>query len=160
MAACRKHKAKLVIAKLDRLSRSLAFIATLMEAGIEFVAVDNPHANNLTVHILAAMAQYEREQISKRTRDALQAAKARGIKLGNPRIAEAAGLGVEAIKAAADQFAANVLPVIRDIQKEFDQRQRHCSQAQRAWGKDGARGEVVTHPSPQCPDACLIRPPP
>jgi DNA invertase Pin-like site-specific DNA recombinase len=63
------------------------------------------------------MAQYEREQISKRTRDALQAAKARGIKLGNPRIAEAAELGVEAIKAAADQFAGNVLPVIRDIQK-------------------------------------------
>ena len=117
LAACRKQKAKLVIAKLDRLSRSLAFIATLMEAGIEFVAVDNPHANNLTVHILAAMAQYEREQISKRTRDALQAAKARGTKLGNPRIAEAAGHGVEAIKAAANQFAANVLPVIRDIQK-------------------------------------------
>src|SRR5215204_3637541 len=112
LEACRKHKAKLVIAKLDRLSRSLAFIATLMEAGIEFVAVDNPHANNLTVHSLAAMAQYEREQISKRTRDALQAAKARGTKLGNPRIAEAAGLGVQAIKATADQFAANVLPAI------------------------------------------------
>jgi DNA invertase Pin-like site-specific DNA recombinase len=69
------------------------------------------------VHILAAMAQYEREQISKRTRDALQAAKARGIKLGNPRIAEAAELGVEAIKAAADQFAGNVLPVIRAFRR-------------------------------------------
>jgi DNA invertase Pin-like site-specific DNA recombinase len=56
----------MVIAKLDRLSRSLAFIATLMEAGIEFVAVDNPHANNLTVHILAAMAQYESKYRSAR----------------------------------------------------------------------------------------------
>ena len=58
---CRRQKAKLVIAKLDRLSRNLAFIATLMESGVEFVAVDNPHANKLTVHILAAVAQHERE---------------------------------------------------------------------------------------------------
>ena len=63
LAACRKHKAKLVIAKLDRLSRNLAFVATLMESGVEFVAVDNPHANKLTVHILAAVAQHEREII-------------------------------------------------------------------------------------------------
>ena len=84
LQACRKHRAKLVIAKLDRLSRNLAFIATLMESGIEFVAVDNPHANKLTVHILAAVAQHEREAISERTKDALRAAKARGTKLGNP----------------------------------------------------------------------------
>ena len=63
LEACRRHKAKLVIAKLDRLSRNLAFIATLMESGVEFVAVDNPHANKLTVHILAAVAQREREMI-------------------------------------------------------------------------------------------------
>ena len=56
LTACKKHKAKLVIAKLDRLSRNLAFIATLMDSGVEFVAVDNPHANKLTVHILAAVA--------------------------------------------------------------------------------------------------------
>ena len=66
--ACRRQKAKLVIAKLDRLSRNLAFIATLMESGVEFVAVDNPHANKLTVHILAAVAQHEREMISERTK--------------------------------------------------------------------------------------------
>src|SRR5262249_7160468 len=60
IAACKKHKAKLVIAKLDRLSRNLAFIATLMESGVEFVAVDMPEANKLTVHILAAMAEHER----------------------------------------------------------------------------------------------------
>ena len=114
--ACRRHKAKLVIAKLDRLSRNLAFIATLMESGVEFVAVDNPHANKLTVHILAAVAQHEREMISQRTKDALAAAKRRGVRLGNPRLAMAAGQGTAATKAAARQFAANVLPVIRDIQ--------------------------------------------
>src|SRR5262245_21022571 len=84
LVACKKHKAKLVIAKLDRLSRNLAFIATLMDSGVEFVAVDNPHANKLTLHILAAVAQHEREMISQRTKDALQAAKARGKRLGNP----------------------------------------------------------------------------
>ena len=57
LAACKKQKAKLVIAKLDRLSRNLAFIAALMDSGVEFVAADNPHANKLTIHILAAVAQ-------------------------------------------------------------------------------------------------------
>src|SRR5450759_3163789 len=116
LEVCRRHKAKLVIAKLDRLSRNLAFLATLMEAGVEFVAVDNPHASKLTVHILAAVAQHEREMISERTKAALQAAKARGKRLGNPRLSNAAARGTAAGKAAADQFAANVLPVIREIQ--------------------------------------------
>lgn len=82
LALCRKHKAKLVIAKLDRLSRNLAFIAKLMDAGVEFVAVDNPHATRLTLHILAAVAEHEREMIATRTKQALQAAKARGRILG------------------------------------------------------------------------------
>ncbi len=116
LEACRRQKAKLVIAKLDRLSRNLVFIATLMEAGVEFFAVDNPHANKLTVHILAAFAQHEREMISERTRAALQAAKARGKKLGNPRLRKAAARGTATVKAHAKQFAVNVLPVIREIQ--------------------------------------------
>src|SRR4051795_2710509 len=74
LATCKRQKAKLVIAKLDRLSRNLAFIATLMDSGVEFIAVDNPHANKLTIHILAAVAQHEREMIAQRTREALQAA--------------------------------------------------------------------------------------
>ena len=109
LAACKKHKAKLVIAKLDRLSRNLAFIATLMDSGVEFVAVDNPHANKLTVHILAAVAQYEREAIAQRTRDALQAAKARGKRLGNPNLESARQRALEANSEAAERFAANVL---------------------------------------------------
>src|SRR6516164_8225373 len=88
LAACKKQKAKLVIATLDRLSRNLAFIATLMESGVEFVAVDNPHANKLTVHILAAVAQHEREMIAQRTKAALAAAKKRGQVLGNPKLAD------------------------------------------------------------------------
>jgi DNA invertase Pin-like site-specific DNA recombinase len=68
LAACRKHKAKLIIAKLDRLSRNLAFIATLMDSGVEFIEVDNPHANKLTIHILAAVAQHERKMIAEHER--------------------------------------------------------------------------------------------
>jgi DNA invertase Pin-like site-specific DNA recombinase len=116
LEACRRYKAKLVIAKLDRLSRNLAFIATLMDSGVEFVAVDNPHANKLTAHILAAVAEHKREMISERTKAALKAAKARGKRLGNPRLSEAAALGSAAGKAAADQRATNLLPVIREIQ--------------------------------------------
>jgi DNA invertase Pin-like site-specific DNA recombinase len=114
--ACRRNRAKLVIAKLDRLARNLAFTATLMDSGIEFVAVDNPHANKLTIHILAAVAEHEREQISERTRVALQAAKARGAKLGNPRLAEARERASEALRATADRFAVNVMPIIREVQ--------------------------------------------
>jgi DNA invertase Pin-like site-specific DNA recombinase len=117
LAVCKKHKAKLVIAKLDRLSRNLAFIATLMDSGVEFQAVDMPHANKLTVHILAAVAEHEREAISERTKAALKAAKARGTKLGNPDLAKAAKRGVAAVKADAKRFAANVLPIIREIER-------------------------------------------
>jgi DNA invertase Pin-like site-specific DNA recombinase len=116
LEACKRHKARLVIAKLDRLSRNLAFIATLMEAGVEFLAVDNPHANKLTVHILAAVAQHEREMISERTTAALQAAKARGVRLGNPNLSEAAAIGRARAQEAAQQRADNVLSVIRELQ--------------------------------------------
>jgi DNA invertase Pin-like site-specific DNA recombinase len=84
LADCRRRRAKLIIAKLDRLSRNLAFIAALMDGETEFVACDNPYATRLTLHILAAVAEHEREMIAARTRAALQAAKARGVRLGIP----------------------------------------------------------------------------
>jgi DNA invertase Pin-like site-specific DNA recombinase len=140
LVACKKHKAKLVIAKLDRLSRNLAFIATLMDSGVEFVAVDNPHANKLTVHILAAVAQHEREMIAQRTKDALAAAKARGVKLGNPRLAEARDKANTASVAAADAFAANVLPIIREIRASGVQSLRGIAKALTARGVKTARG--------------------
>lgn len=79
---CHHEKATLVIAKLDRLARNVHFISGLLEAGVEFVAVDNPHATKFMVHMLAAFAEHERDQISVRTKAALAAAKARGVRLG------------------------------------------------------------------------------
>src|SRR6266576_3348268 len=85
LAACRVHKATLVIAKLDRLARNVAFVSNLMDAGVEFEAVDFPTANRLTIHILAAVAEHEARMISERTRAALGAAKERGRSLGGFR---------------------------------------------------------------------------
>ncbi len=81
---CKKEKAKLIIAKLDRLSRNLNFITNLMESKLEFIALDLPNADHFSIHILAAVAQKEREQISERTINALKARKARGLPLWTP----------------------------------------------------------------------------
>ena len=86
LKACRKHKAKLVIAKLDRLSRNVHFISGLMERKADFVACDMPSANAFMINVYAAVAQEERRMISDRTKAGLAAAKARGVKLGGPRL--------------------------------------------------------------------------
>lgn len=86
LSLCRLYHAKLVVAKLDRLSRNVRFLATLMEDGVDFVCCDMPSANKLTIHILAAVAQAEAEMISTRTKLALEAAKARGVALGGHRV--------------------------------------------------------------------------
>lgn len=111
---CRKRKATLVIAKLDRLGRNLAFIANLMESGVEFVCCDNPHANRLMLHMLAAFAEFERELISKRTKDALAVAKAKGVHLGanGRRLAERH-------KAEARLRDQQHYPVIVSLMREF-----------------------------------------
>ena len=86
---CRSRRAVLLIARLDRLARNVAFIANLMNGGdVDFIAVDMPEANRLTIHILAAVAEHERELISKRTKDALAIARQRGQRLGNPQARE------------------------------------------------------------------------
>jgi DNA invertase Pin-like site-specific DNA recombinase len=82
---CRVHHATLIIAKLDRLARSVAFVSNILESGVDFVAADFPEANKLTIHILSAVAEHEARMISERTRAALRAAKARGIVLGGDR---------------------------------------------------------------------------
>jgi DNA invertase Pin-like site-specific DNA recombinase len=117
--------ATLVIAKLDRLSRNAAFLLTLRDSGVRFLAVDMPEANDLTVGIMALVAQQEREAISRRTKEALAAAKARGVKLGNPNGAAAlrrAGKGAEALRttvaANADRFARDLAPVVAAIEAE------------------------------------------
>lgn len=85
LATCELSGATLVVAKLDRLSRNLAFLAKLQDSGARFVAADMPEANELTIHIMAAVAQAERKAISTRTKEALAAAKARGVRLGGNR---------------------------------------------------------------------------
>src|SRR3954468_20176647 len=110
---CRRQRAMLVIAKLDRLARNVALIANLMESGVEFTAVDMPYANKLTLHILAAVAEHEREMISARTRAALAAAKARGVRLGRLDRETRHMRTARSAKIAA--FRASVLPEVRRL---------------------------------------------
>jgi len=113
-----RRRAVLVIARLDRLARNVAFIAGLMDSRVEFVACDMPQASRLTLHILAAVAEHEREMISGRTKAALAAAKARGIKLGSPDASAARVLAAQANRTAADRFAGTVRPLIESLQAQ------------------------------------------
>lgn len=123
LAACRLHNATLIIAKLDRLARNVAFIANLMDSGVDFVAVDMPQANRFTIHVLAAMAEHEAVAISTRTKVALARAKARGTKLGGdrgnlPRVAMAgAKASVVARQARAAARARDLEGVIADLRR-------------------------------------------
>jgi DNA invertase Pin-like site-specific DNA recombinase len=140
----KKLKATLVIAKLDRLSRKVSFVSSLMDAGVKFVAVDNPSANELTIHILAAVAQAERKAIAERTRAALAAAKARGRVLGNPRLASARPLATIALQQRASSFASNVLPTIRSLESAGCKSLRSIASALNARGVASPRGSIWT----------------
>ena len=117
--ACRLCGARLLIAKLDRLSRDAHFLLGLEKAGVEFVAADMPNANRLTVGIMAMVAEEERRMISTRTKVALAAAKARGTKLGGNRghvvNDEARQAATKVIQARAAGHVADLAPVIADI---------------------------------------------
>jgi len=119
---CRATGATLVVAKLDRLARDVAFVAGILNEGVEFVACDCPQANRLTLHILSAMGEYEGRAIAQRTRDAMAAAKARGQVFGNPHGSaplRRAGKGnvaaVRALKATADNNAQALRDMVADI---------------------------------------------
>jgi DNA invertase Pin-like site-specific DNA recombinase len=121
LAHCKLTGATLVIAKLDRLSRNAHFLLGLQEAGVHFIAADMPTANELTVGIMALVAQEERKAISARTKAALAAAKERGVKLGCPNGAAhlrqyGNELGVEAVKRNADERAWKLANVVKEIQ--------------------------------------------
>jgi DNA invertase Pin-like site-specific DNA recombinase len=111
LALCKKHKATLLIARLDRLARNVHFISGLMETGVRFIACDMPEATPFMLHIYAAAAQEEARAISARTKAALQAAKARGVRLGRNGAERLA----PANKAAAVERAKNLHPVLADL---------------------------------------------
>jgi DNA invertase Pin-like site-specific DNA recombinase len=144
LTACRVHKATLVIAKLDRLARNVAFVSNLMEAGVEFEAVDFPQANRLTIHILAAVAEHEARMISERTRSALVAAKARGTKLGGFRgragTSADCALARETRIADADRRAADLAPTIQAIRSAGGRSLRSIAAGLNARGITAARG--------------------
>lgn len=108
--ACRKHGATLLIAKLDRLARNVHFVSGLLETGVEFVAADMPQANKVMIQMHAVMSEWERDQISARTKAALAAAKARGVVLGRAG-AENLRPNVEERQRAADAFATKLRPL-------------------------------------------------
>ena len=116
LEACKKAGATLVIAKLDRLARNVHFISGLMESKVKFVACDLPEANTLTLHLMAAFAEHEAKRISERTKDALAAAKARGVQLG---LAGPANLrpNIEERQEAADAFANNLRHIFTSMQE-------------------------------------------
>lgn len=121
LARAKAAKAVLLIAKLDRLARNVAFIANLMESGVEFRACDLPEASKFILHVMAAVAEQEARAISDRTRAALQAAKARGVRLGAANPASR-NLNVDAgqrgaartAKLARDSYV-DILPVVREL---------------------------------------------
>jgi DNA invertase Pin-like site-specific DNA recombinase len=117
LAQARKAKCPVLVSKLDRLSRDVHFISGLMTHRVPFVVTElGADADPFMLHLYAALAEKERALISARTKAALAVKKAQGVKLGNPRAAEAAVKAHAANRAAADQFAANVLPVVHEIQ--------------------------------------------
>lgn len=146
LAQCRLHGATLIIAKLDRLARNVAFVSHLMESGCEFTACDFPQANRLTIHILAAVAEHEAEMISTRTKLALAAAKRKGIVLGGDRgnCAQIARKGNKASALVrseqAQRRSADLLPVIEVIRAEGAQSLRQIAQGLNQRGILTARG--------------------
>ena len=115
---CRETGATLLVAKLDRLSRNLHFITTLQLSKANFLAVDNPHATPFLIHILVAVAEYERTMISARTKSALEAAKRRGVRLGNPVIQTAVVKSTESRRASCLQQYSRLSPTIRELQSQ------------------------------------------
>ena len=119
--ACKAYGATLVIAKLDRLSRDAHFLLGLQKAGVKFVAADMPEANEMVVGIMALVAQAERRMISERTKAALAAAKARGVRLGNPkgtkvkRASIGRARGAATVVASAQAFAERLRPVLAEL---------------------------------------------
>jgi DNA invertase Pin-like site-specific DNA recombinase len=141
LAEARRKRCSIGVAKLDRLSRDVHFISGLMAHRVPFVVAElGADVDPFILHLFAALAEKERAMISTRTKAALKAAKARGVKLGGPKLAQARKMALETIGAAADNHAANVLPIIREIRKAGATTLREIADALNARGVSTARG--------------------
>jgi DNA invertase Pin-like site-specific DNA recombinase len=141
LAEARKRKCPVLVAKLDRLSRDVHFISGLMTHKVPFVVAElGTDADPFMLHLYAALAEKERALISQRTRDALRAAKARGVVLGNPTLDDVRQRAVASLKADADRFARNVAPIIREIQASGVASHRGIARSLNARGVATARG--------------------
>lgn len=150
LVSCRLHGATLVVAKLDRLARNAHFLLGLKEAGVEFVCVDMPAANRLTVGIMAMVAEEETRMISARTKIALAAAKRRGTTLGKPEnltdTARAKGTVASAMRRsrAAQRWSADVAPIVRNLMSRPGCTLRGTAAALNARGLPARRGGTWT----------------
>jgi DNA invertase Pin-like site-specific DNA recombinase len=141
LAVARKLRCPVAVAKLDRLSRDVHFISGLMAHRVSFLVADlGPDVDPFILHLFAALAEKERAMISARTRSALQAAKARGVVLGGPKLHEARKAAQASIKTNADKYAANVLPIIREAQRAGATTLRAIAKVLNARGIATARG--------------------
>jgi DNA invertase Pin-like site-specific DNA recombinase len=146
LAACRLHRATLVVAKLDRLSRNAAFLLTLRDAGVEFEAVDMPGATRMTVGIMAVVAEQEREAISARTKAALEAARRRGVRLGNPAHLNHSARRLGTIESAkvrrerAAQRAKDLAPTLAELRRGGSSSLRALAQGLNSRGIPATRG--------------------
>ena len=145
LGEARRNRWSVVVAKLDRLSRDVAFISGLMAHKVPFIVAElGTDADPFMLHLYAALAEKERALISQRTRDALKAAKARGVVLGNPQLADVRVRAIASVKAGADRFARNVAPIIKDIQASGVASHRGIAQSLNARGVATARGGTWT----------------
>lgn len=147
LAAAKKAKATLVIAKLDRLARNVHFVSGLLESGVPFVCADSPEADRTWLQMSAVFAEWEARKISERTKVALAAAKARGVRLGSPTPAAGSKAGNEAIQARAQAFAQRVLPIINSIKSQGMTSLREIAAELSARGVETARGGSQWHAS-------------
>jgi len=146
---CRLQNAVLLVAKLDRLARDVSMITKLRDSKIRFVAADMPEANELTVNIMASMAQHEARMISQRTKAALAEAKKRGVVLGNPRLDECRNTDTTAARAArsrkAEQYRSDMREVISDMGEGLTMRQIAAELERRGFKTAG--GKATWYPA-------------
>ena len=140
LAEARRRRCAVGVAKLDRLSRDVHFISGLMAHRVPFLVAElGSDVDPFILHLFAALAEKERAMISTRTREALSRVKARGVKLGGPKLAQARKAAVKTIKTNADRQAANVLPIIGEIQRAGAKSLRTIAEALNARGVATAR---------------------